>query len=65
MARPQTSNELPESFTANYNGGAYNGLMQVSQTNSKAVFVVNENTAPFTADNVTVKGGDDSRYVGN
>jgi hypothetical protein len=65
MARPQTGNELPESFTANYNHGTYNGLMQVSQTNSKAVFVINENKTPFTADNVTVKGGDDSRYVGN
>ena len=65
MARPQTSNELPESFTANYNGGVYNGLMQVSQANSKAVFVIGESKTPFTADNVIVKGGDDSRYVGN
>ena len=65
MAPPQTGNELPESFTANYNGGVYNGLMQVSQKKNKAVFVIGENKTPLTADNVIVKGGDDSRYVGN
>ena len=50
ISKPYDEQDIP--FTGNYNRGTYNGLMQVSQTNNKAVFVIGENKTPFTADNV-------------
>jgi len=56
---------LPETFTANYNGGVYNGLFQAYPSHYISIFVINETKLPFIADNVIVRGGDDNLSVGN